>query len=175
MTSAISRAGRLAAAAALAVTAAACAQQTAYGPANGRTGYAEQKIENNRYRVSFSGNSLTERETVETYLLYRAAELTVNSGYDYFIVVQQDTEKSTTYRSTFYDYPYPHHFWYSWYGYPYSHFGADIAIGDTRPVERYRAVAEIVMYSGEKPQDDPSAFDAREVMKHLGPTIRRPE
>lgn len=175
MKSAVSHVCNLAIAAALAVTAAACAQQTAYAPANGRTGYAEQKIENNRYRVSFSGNSLTERETVETYLLYRAAELTVNSGYDYFTVVQQDTEKSTTYRSTFYDYPYPHHFFYSWYGYPYDRFGGDFAISDTRPVERYRAVAEIIMHSGAKPADDPSAFDARDVMKHLGPAIRRPE
>ena len=29
-----------------------------------------------RWKVSFSGNSLTDRNTVETYLLYRAAELT---------------------------------------------------------------------------------------------------
>jgi hypothetical protein len=39
-------------------------------------GYSEQQIENNRFRVQFAGNSLTDRKTVETYLLYRAAELT---------------------------------------------------------------------------------------------------
>jgi hypothetical protein len=42
-----------------------------------RAGYSDQQIESNRFRVSFAGNSLTARETVERYLLYRAAELTV--------------------------------------------------------------------------------------------------
>lgn len=158
----------------IAVLAASCATQTPYAPADGgRLGYAEQQIEDNRYMVSFAGNSLTDRRTVETYLLYRAAELTVASGYDYFIVVQQDTEKSTTYRSTIYDYPYRHHFFLSWYGWP--HYRGGFATETTRPIERYQAVAEIVMYSGEKPEADPTAFDARAVIEHLGPTVRRPE
>jgi len=162
---------------ALAVLAASCASQTPYAPADGgRLGYSEQRIEENRYTVSFSGNSLTERQTVETYLLFRAAELTVNSGYDYFIVVQQDTEKSTSYRSTIYDYPYRHDFFLSWYGYPYGPgFGGGIATETTRPIERYKAVAEIVMYKGKKPEDDPTAFDARAVIKHLAPVVQRPE
>lgn len=160
-----------------ALLAAACATQTPYAPADGgRLGYSEQQIERNRYTVSFAGNSLTDRQTVESYLLYRAAELTLNSGYDYFVVIQQDTEKSTTYRSTIYDYPFRHHFYLSWYGYPYDPFyGGTLATRETRPVERYRAVAEIVMYRGEKPEEDPAAFDAREVVKHLGPTVKRPE
>ncbi|MFP3943623.1 MAG: CC0125/CC1285 family lipoprotein [Alphaproteobacteria bacterium] len=161
----------------MAVLAASCATQTPYAPADGgRLGYSEQQIENNRYTVSFAGNSLTDRQTVETYLLYRAAELTLQSGYDYFVVVEQDTEKSTTYRSTIYDYPYRHHFFLSWYGYPYGpHFGGGLATETTRPIERYRAVAEIVMYEGEKPESDPAAFDARSVIEHLGPGVRRPE
>ena len=43
---------------------AACATATPYQPAgfNGqRGGYAEQRLENNRFRVSFSGNSVTSR------------------------------------------------------------------------------------------------------------------
>ena len=49
----------VAAIAALAVSA--CATATPYQPAAaGRFGgYAEQKLENDRYRVSFSGNSVT--------------------------------------------------------------------------------------------------------------------
>lgn len=162
---------------AVAIMTASCATQTPYAPADGgRLGYSEQRIEHNRYTVSFSGNSLTDRQTVESYLLFRAAELTVQSGYDYFIVVQQDTEKSTSYRSTIYDYPFRNHFFMSWYGYPYDpYFGGGIATETTRPVERYKAVAEIVMYKGEKPEDDPAAFDAHSVIKYLGPTVKRPE
>src|SRR3546814_2874529 len=61
-----------------------CASPTPYQPATGygfnRTGFSEQRTESNRYMVSFSGNSLTSRETVERYLLFRAAELTVQQG-----------------------------------------------------------------------------------------------
>ena len=160
----------------LGLLAASCASQTPYAPAdNGKLGYSEQQIEGNRYQVSFAGNSLTERQTVEAYLLYRAAELTLASGYDYFVVVEQDTEKSTTYRSTIYGYPFRHHFFTSWYGYPYDPFYDGFATETTRPIDRYRAVAEIVMYKGEKPADDPAAFSARDVIEHLGPTIQRPE
>jgi len=44
----------------------ACATETAYQPAgpNSDGGYREQQIESNRVRISFSGNSLTDRETV---------------------------------------------------------------------------------------------------------------
>ena len=73
-----------------------CATPTPYQAADeaGR-GFTETRIESNRYRISFEGNSLTDRETVETYLLYRAAELTVESGYDYFTVVNRATDEDT--------------------------------------------------------------------------------
>ena len=65
----------------------ACATATPYQPAanaDARNGFSEVQIESDRARISFDGNSLTDRETVETYLLYRAAELTKQKGYDYF-------------------------------------------------------------------------------------------
>jgi hypothetical protein len=71
----------------------ACATATPYQAAtpNAR-GFSEQKIEDNRFAVEFSGNSLTERKTVETYLLYRAAELTRQNGFDHFRVEARQTE-----------------------------------------------------------------------------------
>mgnify|MGYP000294407961 CR=1 FL=1 len=73
---------------------AACATATPYAPAQkaGAYGFDQQQIENNRFSVSFSGNSLTDRETVETYMLYRAAELAVNNGYDHFTVADAETD-----------------------------------------------------------------------------------
>jgi hypothetical protein len=41
-------------------------------------------------------------------------------------------------------------------------------------VTRYEAVAEIAMFNGRKPADDPSAFDAREVQSNLQGRITRP-
>ncbi len=40
-------------------------------------GYTSAQLAPDRWQVTFSGNSLTSRETVEDYLLYRAAELTL--------------------------------------------------------------------------------------------------
>ena len=82
------------------LTLSACVTATPYQPVvQGRAslgGFTEQKVENNRYRVTFKGNSLTSRETVEGYLLFRAAELTVQNGYDWFALAQRDTDKKTT-------------------------------------------------------------------------------
>lgn len=62
----------------------ACATPTPYQPAvRGQAvsgGFSDTRIEANRFQVNFAGNSLTSRETVERYLLYRAAELTVAQG-----------------------------------------------------------------------------------------------
>lgn len=88
--------------AALAVMLAACATSTPYVAATGDNGYgfSEQRIEENRYRIMFRGNSSTTRETVENFLLYRAAELTLINDFDYFVVVEGDTEARTSYSTT---------------------------------------------------------------------------
>ena len=54
----------------------ACATPTPYQPVvrSGAAigGFSELRVEANRFRVNFQGNSLTSRETVEGYLLFRA-------------------------------------------------------------------------------------------------------
>lgn len=157
---------------------AACATATPYQAAatNTNYGFQEQRIENNRVRITFRGNTVTDRETVETYLLYRAAELTLQSGNDYFIVANRDTEEhsrlqSTGARSRFgFDYWYfsPRRGWSPWYD-PFWDEPASY-----REVTRYEAVAEIAMFSGRKPADDANAFDAREVQSNLQGRIVRP-
>lgn len=138
-------------------------------------GYSEQKIEDARYRISFKGNSLTERDTVENYMLFRAAELTLQSGYDVFTVVSRDTDKDRSIRRSggFYGprltYMYFHPRW-GWIG-AYDPFWMDSPRYDE--VTRYEASAEIVMSKGPKGAD-PNAFDARQVSQNLAPGIQRP-
>lgn len=153
-------------------------------------GFSELRLEPNRYRVNFMGNSLTSRETVEGYLLFRAAELTVESGYDWFSIVERDTDKKTR---TYID-PDPFYrpwygaygFWrpsWRYYGAGYGWRGWDPFWGDpfwgdrvdVRTVDRYEAAAEILMQKGAKPTDDPRAFDARSVIENLKPRIQYPE
>ncbi|MGK0266186.1 MAG: hypothetical protein ACI82N_000430 [Maricaulis sp.] len=158
---------------------ASCSTPTPYQAAGDtQWGFQESRIEANRFRVSFSGNSLTDRETVETYFLYRAAELTLEQGRDHFIVVQRATDVDSRiigsgpdpfYRPGFgLYYSYFHPRW-GWHG------GGDPFWNDAnyREITRYEASAEILLGQGDKP-DDANAFDARDVIANLGPQIVRP-
>ncbi|MEM1379802.1 MAG: hypothetical protein AAGH41_04165 [Pseudomonadota bacterium] len=160
---------------------AACATPTPFEPAgNSGFGFADQKIEDNRFRISFRGNSLTTKEQVETALLLRAAELTLENGFDHFIVVSDDTETERRVRVTdlggrFGPYPYygfgafPYYTW----GYPWGPRFNDV---DVRESQRYTAIAYIVTGNGPKPDGNLLAYDAREVQKNLeGAVFRRPE
>jgi hypothetical protein len=77
-------------AAAMALTA--CASLAPYGPqtGSGGQGYAEQRIETNRWRVTYSGVGAP--GPVADLALRRAAELTVANGDDWFEVVQRYTD-----------------------------------------------------------------------------------
>jgi len=82
---------------------AACATATPYQPASkpgAFDGFSQTMLENDRARVTFGGNSLTDRETVENYLLYRAAEVAVERGFDHFLLIERDTEEKTRVRVT---------------------------------------------------------------------------
>jgi hypothetical protein len=142
-------------------------QPTPYQPAADGYGYSEQQIEDNRYRVTFAGNDLTPADTVQNYLLYRAAELTLDRGYDYFTMVDRKLDRSTTYWGT----ADPH------FGAGYftrsGHFASGLGLStySARPIDNYTGYADVVMFKGEKPSSDVNAYDARSVLRQLGPTI----
>ncbi|GGZ23625.1 CC0125/CC1285 family lipoprotein [Asticcacaulis endophyticus] len=171
-----------------ALTLAACATPTPYQPADPKSsasfarGYQEQRIESNRYRLSFSGNTSTPRETVEDYMLFRAAELTLENGYDWFTLAHRNTEENKTYRTTVSRDPfyspfygslswryYQRNRWSRW-GFGYSAFDEV----DTQEFRRYEANAEVIFGKGPKPANDAMAFDAREVKQNLEPRVVRP-
>lgn len=158
----------------------ACATPTPYQPAiaTGATrdrGYSETRLEENRYRLTFSGNDMTGRETVENYLLYRAAELTLGAGYDWFEIVNRGTDekrRAVTYRDPFYDNLswrfYGRNRWSRW-----GAWGSDFDM-DTVEYTRYEATAEIVMHKGAKSESNPAAYDARSIQSSLESGIVRP-
>lgn len=171
---------------------AACETATPYQPLQNNWsssgGYSDAKLEQNRWRVTFQGNSLTSRQTVENYLLYRAAELTVSQGYDWFETVDRKTDKHT---ETYVD-PAPGPWGYGWrpywryygrYGWRgWGPFWGDPLWGDpfwvdnmdVTTVEKYEATAEIVMGHSPKPAGDVHAFDAHEVLANLAGKVVRP-
>lgn len=158
--------------------AAACGTTTGYGPAAYDQGYgfAETRIEQNRWQVTFSGNSLTDLQTVETYLLYRAAELTNQQGFDYFVMVDRKLDEDTRFQSTGlgpspFAVQYYHPRW-GWRYYRDPFYDPFYRNQDLREVTRYRAIAEIVMGQGPKPMD-PKAYNAEDVLMNLAPQIQR--
>jgi hypothetical protein len=151
----------------LTLTLVACVTATPYQPARNGEGYSEQKIESNRYRVTFSGNASTPRQTVESYLLYRAAEVTMANGYDYFVLADQTTETQTSYTQTFSGFD--DFGWYSWH----PRFGVGATVGTSTPRTEYEGQVNIVMFKGRKPNTEVKAFDAREVKANLEPQIVR--
>lgn len=144
---------------------------TAYAPATADSpfGYAEQAIAPDRFRVRFSGNSVTSRDQVQNFLLVRAAELTVERGGDYFIITEQDVERDTRFIGDL-D---PDPLFIERSGRNRIVSGG---IGTTTllPINRYDAYASILIRQGPPPQDDANAYDARAVLQTLGSTVQRP-
>lgn len=140
-----------------------CVTVTPYAPENQGYGYFEQRLEKNRFRVNFNGNASTPRQTVENYLLFRAAELTVQNGYDYFVLSSDGTEANTRYLQNFDGFG---GYWWR----PY--FGGGFSTAT--PITQYQAQASVVMFSGAKPDENVKAFDAKQILSNLQPLIQRP-
>jgi predicted small secreted protein len=146
-------------------------------------GYFDHQIEANRWQVGFKGNELTGRQTVERYLLYRAAELTTSQGYDWFEAVERHTDKKTD----GYAVPDPYYAGFGGYWGPrwglYRRGGWNYGYGDAfwgggpfdyDHVNQFQATAEILLGHGQKPANR-QAFDARSVLEHLGGAVHPPK
>ncbi len=122
---------------------------TAYQPYEaGIGGYKDSQLDNNTFRVSFGGNGRTSEETVFNYLMYRCAELTLKNDCDFFVLIDVSSKvhrRSSTNRP-----------------------GLTIHMGVA-----YTEVAVIKIFHGEKPQNIPAAFDAKELKTSLEPKIKR--
>lgn len=73
----------------------ACATPTAYKPADkrGQPGFTETQLTDDRYRIVFTGNSRTDAETVQDYALLRAAELTLERNQEWFRLANREQDK----------------------------------------------------------------------------------
>lgn len=188
---------RITAALAFGLLLAGCTTATPYQPyraefAGGvHGGYSDQQIAPDRYVVRFHGNELTSRDRVEGYMLYRAAELTLQRGYDWFLVIDRHTEHDTqtyvqpdlSYRPYYgsaygywrpsWRYYRPGYGWGAWDPWVGGPFWAERL--DVRTVESFEAEAEISLRRAPMPPAELRGFDARKIVAELGPTIQRPK
>ncbi len=118
------------------------------------TGYSETQIQKDVFQVSFKCNDATTYDAMKGLLAYRCAEITLQNGYDYFIVIQ---EKDITTED-------------SW-GMAGGRRRYDASL---QTVKAPGATVLIKLKHGKKPEEDMRAFDAREILTHIGPRIKQP-
>lgn len=170
-----------------------CTTATPYQPLGATRvegGYTNQQIDQAHWRVSFFGNSLTSRQQVENYLLYRAAELTLQQGYTCFTVVNRGTDRDTRIQADPYGpfggyggfggyYPGWSPYWsmhgpWGWHNYDPWRGGPFFPRSyDMRTIDRYQATAEIALSRGSC-QTAPTTFNAAQVVQNLRPYIVLP-
>ena len=74
-------------------TLSACA--TPYGKYGILGGFTDSRIDENTFSISVDTNGLTSQQTTSMHAFYRAAELTVENGFDYFVIAS-DANNSTS-------------------------------------------------------------------------------
>ena len=156
----------LAAVALTAVSLTACASLSPYGPQSspGGQGYSEQRIESNRYQITYRG--VGDPRPVADYALLRAADLTIETGNDWFEVTQRwidgrpdsagGVRPSVSIGAGSSNYG----------GWRSSGVGVGVGLNFSGP-QPTSTVLEIIMGDGRKP-DRPTAYDARDVRNSLG-------
>lgn len=156
-----------------------CMAAATYGPRRPGevTGYTDRELAPGRFRVTFTGNSVTGRDTVENYLLLRAAEVTLASGGTHFLFDDRDTRANTTVHAD----PMFHGpgYWGGGYGawgfrprWGMSAFGPPLMISQTT---RFEAYAEIVVLKPGQDKSENRAVDAREIVSHLSAEAHPPQ
>jgi hypothetical protein len=126
-------------------------------------GYADKQLSANRYRVSYRGDSATNRETVEDFLLRRAAEVTLKAGYTWFVFDTRDTKERTRYYTDFVGWPgWAGRGWY-WHDWDFDRTVT------TYSQTRYTAYAEIVVLTDDQAKGEARALKAQDVLDRLGP------
>jgi len=180
-----SRILQLIAALAASAALAACVTSGTYQPADagaGQAGYAETRLYEGAWRVEFVGDDFTSRETVETYLLYRAAELTAESGYDWFASTALEvSEETAIIVEAVRPQDYRARYWNPRWRRRSRFFWSDLDPVGPIPREarephvwnsvHYSATAEIRLGRGPIPE---GAFDARQTLAQFESSIVRP-
>ncbi len=148
----------------IALTLSACA--TPYGKYGLLGGFTDSRIDENTFSISVDTNGYTKQQTTSMQAMYRAAELTVENGYDYFVITN-DSKNPTGMTINM----------------PGSSYTTVNSFGNTATARTtYNPGAAIPMvfpnstlviksFKGNKPTDAPNAYDARSVMTYLGPQI----
>ena len=68
-----------------------CVSKTPYQHIAYSGGYSHTVIDENIFKVSFKGNGFTSKERVADFTLLRSAEITLQNGFKYFVIINNDS------------------------------------------------------------------------------------
>jgi hypothetical protein len=136
-------------------------------------GYYSTRLGENRYRVVYNGNVRTGLNTTRGYALLRAAELTVQEGYDWFQIVDRETATSyserpgsgVSYEQTRHEETSCGLLGCTRRTHPHSRAGMEVNTGGTDT--KYSHALEIVMGKGETPEEGGNYYEARSLSRSL--------
>lgn len=153
---------------------AACAAPapTPYGPAADGFGFSQTQIARDRWRVTFTGNPATSPETVDSYLLRRAAQLTLEQGGDYFVIEGRSTFGAPASVAAVRSYPGGVSIPPAPQAGPVIGVWGGVATLNERSGTAFTAQADIRIRRGATPAGDPAAFDARRTLTATQPPSR---
>ena len=155
-----------------------CACATPYGEMGLLGGVSATQIDANTLQIAARGNAYIGSDTIQRYVLLRAAEETAQRGFDLFLIV---SSKDATQSGTFYS---PGSSTSSTTG-QVTNFGGGFTNLNATTQTTYSPGAAIPfvfpgedvlvkMFKGEKPVDaPPNLYKASEVIQYVGPTVKR--
>lgn len=141
----------------------ACA--TAYQPQSFSGGFSETQLAEDAFQVTFKGNGYTAEDRASDFTLLRSAELALENGYQYFVIVDaQQYEKKG-----FYTTPVQSHTTANAYGtgnYAYGTATTTTTGGQTFMFSKPRRTNTIICFR-EKPEVDGLVYDAEFVSQSI--------
>lgn len=108
-------------------------------------GFMDSRVDANTYIVKFQGYFYTPQRTAQTFALYHCATLTTRAGFDYFVVTNASELMPDNSANNYYQMA-------------------------PQAANSHSSSVVIKMYNGAIPAGMPNAYNAEEVIAHLGPT-----
>lgn len=141
-------------------------------------GYSDERIDQNTVIVRYNGGAFTKPRQVNTYLLVRSAEVTIENGYDWFVISSMTsspidldilTKQSYNGYVTNPRKAYPTYYRsISYKSYHVKRPPLETMLQGGGCSQRGES-AVVKMFEGIKPEDLPFSYDAKSVIAHLGP------
>lgn len=153
-----------------------CAATTPFHPLADGTGYSSRQISEDQYWISYTANSFTTEKTLKKYLLYRAAQLALETDHENFVVINSDPAPSgipdyvENDRKYYRHHDFQHH--HLWFGDGIS--SDEFSTVPSRSLTQNAEAIMIRVFSGVEPPEEGRVYIAKEVIELLGNSVTHP-